>query len=79
MFEYKNNTRGPIQAIVRSRTEVAGSGSRSFTTLVIPGVGCGNNVYLLDDERHLPEYAERLERAGMMSVRHVPNQIRKED
>ncbi len=79
MIEIRNKMRSPVQVPVRSRTEVPGSGSRAFTTLNIPGVGAGNNVYFLEDERHIPEYTERLAKLDMISVRHVPNKIRKED
>lgn len=78
MIEIKNKLRGPVQVIVRSRTEVPGSGTRAFTTLNIPGVGAGNNVYSLEDERHIPEYTDRLVKMEMISVQHVPNKIRKE-
>jgi hypothetical protein len=79
MIEIRNKQRGPVQVIVRSRTEVPGSGTRAFTTLNIPGIGAGNNVYPLEDERHIPEYTERLVKLDMISVRHVPNKIRKDD
>ncbi len=71
MIEIKNKMKGPVQVLVRSRVEVPGSGSRSFTTLNIPGVGAGNNIYVLEDDR--------LAKLEMISVRHVPNKIRKED
>jgi hypothetical protein len=78
MIEIRNKLRSPIQIVVRSRVEVPGSGSRSFTTLNIPGVGAGNNVYLLEDERHT-EYIDRLEKKNIISTRRVPNKNRKED
>jgi hypothetical protein len=79
MIEIRNKIKGPVQVLIRSRTEVPGSGTRAFATLNIPGVGAGNNVYMLEDERHIPEYTKRLEKLEMISVRHVPNKIRKED
>jgi N-acetyl-gamma-glutamylphosphate reductase len=79
MIEIRNKLKSPVQVIVRSCEEVPGSGTRAFTTLNIPGVGAGNNVYALADERHIPEYTERLARLEMISVRYVPNKIRKED
>lgn len=78
MIEIRNKLRSPIQVVVRSRTEVPGSGSRAFTTRNIPGIGSGNNVYLLEDERHT-DYIDRLVKEGLISTRHVPNQMRKED
>lgn len=78
MIEIKNKSRSPIQIMVRSRESVAGSGSRAFTTLNIPGVGAGNNVYLLDDERHTPQI-DRLENKGLIETRRISNTIRKED
>jgi N-acetyl-gamma-glutamylphosphate reductase len=78
MYKITNKIKSPVQVLVRSYTEVPGSGTRAFTTLNIPGVGAGNNVYMLEDERHLPEYTERLKKAKMIDVQHVPNKIRKE-
>lgn len=65
MIEIKNKTRGPIQLVVRSRLT-----PRSFTTLNIPGVGAGNNVFILEDERNT-EYVERAEQLGLISTRHI--------
>lgn len=65
MIEIKNKTNGPIQLVIRSRTS-----PRSFTTLNIPGIGAGNNIYLLEDERNT-EYVERAEQMGLISTRHI--------
>lgn len=78
MIEITNKQRSPIQVMVRSRTEVPGSGSKSFSTLIIPGVGAGNNVYLLEDERST-EQIDRLFASKQIAIRHVPNKTRKED
>lgn len=78
MLKITNRKRTPVQVVVRSRREVPGSGSRAFTTLNIPGVGAGNNVYLLEDER-ATEYIDRLVKMGFITTEHVPNRIRKED
>lgn len=65
MIEIKNKTKSPIQLVIRSR-----KAPRSFTTLNIPGIGAGNNVYLLEDERNT-EYVERAEKLGLISTRQV--------
>jgi len=65
MIEIKNKTRSPVQLLVRSRKS-----PRSFTTLNVPGVGAGNNVYILEDERNT-EYVERAEQMGLISTRRV--------
>ena len=71
MLEIKNKQKFPVQLIVRSRKY-----PRSFTTLNIPGVGCGKNIYLLEDER-ATEYIDRAERDGLISTRQLPNKLRK--
>jgi hypothetical protein len=65
MIEIKNKTKSPVQVIVRSRKS-----PNSFTTLNIPGVGEGKNIYLLEDERHT-DYIDRVERMGLISVRRL--------
>lgn len=67
MIEIKNKSRSPVQLVVRSRTA-----SKAFTTLNIPGVGAGKNIYLLEDERST-EYIERAEKLGLISTRHISN------
>ena len=74
MLEIKNKQKSPVQLVVRSR-----SAPRAFTTLIIPGVGKGNNIRLIEDES-VTEYIERVEKMGLISTRYVPNnEIRKGD
>lgn len=65
MIEIKNKTRGPVQILIRSRRS-----PKAFTTLNVPGIGAGNNVYLLEDER-TTEYVERAEKIGLISTRRI--------
>lgn len=67
MIEIKNKGRSPVQLVVRSRTA-----PRAFTTLIIPGIGKGNNIKLIADEL-ATEYIERVEKMGLISTRYVPN------
>jgi len=53
--------------VVRSRKS-----TNSFTTLNIPGIGAGKNVYLLEDER-ATEYITRVKDWGLISLRNVPD------
>lgn len=78
MLKITNRKKSPVQIIVRSRKEVQGSGSRAFTTLNIPGIGSGNNTYLLEDER-VTTYIDRLKSMNLITVEQIPNKIRKED
>lgn len=74
MIEIKNKLKSPVQLVVRSR-----KAPRAFTTLIIPGIGKGNNVRLIEDEA-ATEYIERVEKMGLISTRYVPNnEIRKGD
>lgn len=74
MIEIKNKGKSPVQLIVRSR-----KAPREFTTLIIPGIGKGNNVKFIKDEL-TTEYIERVEKMGLISTRYVPNnEIRKGD
>jgi hypothetical protein len=74
MIEVRNNQRSPVQLVVRSRTA-----PRAFTTLIVPGIGKGNNVRLIEDERHT-EIIDRVEKMGLISTRYIPNsEIRKGD
>jgi hypothetical protein len=74
MIEIKNKLKSPVQLVVRSR-----KAPRAFTTLIIPGIGKGNNVRLIEDEL-ATEYIERVEKMGLISTRYVPNnEIRKGD
>lgn len=65
MIEIKNKTRSPVQILIRSKKS-----PKSFTTLNVPGVGAGNNTYLLEDERST-EYVERAEQMGLISTRYI--------
>jgi len=65
MIEITNKQRCPVQVLVRSRKS-----PRSFTTLNIPGIGSGNNIYLLEDER-VTEYIDRVEKLGLISTRKI--------
>jgi hypothetical protein len=65
MIEIKNKTRGPVQILIRSRKS-----PKAFTTLNVPGVGAGNNIYMLEDERNT-EYVDRAEKMGLISTRHL--------
>ena len=74
MIEIKNKLKSPVQLVVRSR-----KAPRAFTTLIIPGIGKGKNVRLIEDEL-VTEYIERVEKMGLISTRYVPNnEIRKGD
>lgn len=74
MIEIKNKQKSPVQLIVRSRTA-----PRAFTTLIIPGIGKGNNIRLIDDELKT-DIIERVEKMGLISTRYIPNsEIRKGD
>lgn len=75
MIEIKNKLRGPVQLVVRSK-----KAPRAFTTLIIPGIGKGKNVRLIEDEMAIAEYIERAEKFGMISSKYVPtNEISKGD
>ena len=67
MIEITNRQKFPVQIVVRSRKS-----TNSFTTLNIPGVGAGKNVYLLEDER-ATEYITRVKDWGLISLRNVPD------
>ena len=79
VVEITNKMRGPIQIPIKTRREVPGSGTRNFTTLIIPGVGSGNNVYPLEDELHISKYTEDFENRKMISVRFVSNKKHRGD
>ena len=67
MIEITNRKKFPVQIIVRSR-----KATNSFTTLNIPGIGAGKNIYLLEDER-VTEYIQRVKDWGLISLRKVPD------
>lgn len=65
MIEIKNKTKSPVQVLIRSRTS-----PKSFTTLNIPGIGLGQNIFVIEDERKT-EYVDRAEKMGLISTRHL--------
>jgi len=67
MIEITNRQKFPVQLVVRSRKS-----TNSFTTLNIPGIGAGKNVYLLEDER-ATEYITRVKDWGLISLRTIPD------
>lgn len=69
MIEIKNKQRSPVQIVIRSRTA-----PRAFTTLNIPGVGSGNNVVCIEDERRT-DVIDRVEKMGLIATRYVPNSL----
>jgi hypothetical protein len=74
MIEIRNKQKSPVQLVVRSK-----KAPRAFTTLIVPGVGKGNNVRLIEDEL-VTEYIERVEKMGLISTKYIPNNdIRKGD
>jgi len=74
MIEIKNKQKSPVQILVRSRKS-----PRSFTTLIIPGIGKGHNIRLIDDELKT-DIIDRVEKMGLISTRYIPNsEIRKGD
>lgn len=71
MLEITNRQRYPVQLLIRSRRA-----SRSFTTLNLPGVGAGKNIFLLEDERSTT-YIDKAANDGLISIRQIPNMLRK--
>ena len=71
MLEITNRQKYPVQLIIRSRRA-----TRSFTTLNIPGVGKGKNIYFLEDERST-DYIDRAEKDVLISTRHITTTTRK--
>jgi hypothetical protein len=69
MLEITNKNRFPVQLIIRSRRA-----ARSFTTLNLPGIGKGKNVYNLEDERST-EYIDRAAKDGLITIRKITNKI----
>ena len=67
MIEIVNKGRSPIQLVVRSK-----KAPRSFTTLIVPGIGSGNNIKVIEDERHT-DVIDRIERMGLITTRYLPN------
>lgn len=75
MIEIVNKTKSPVQLLVRSR-----KAPRSFTTLIVPGIGKGKNVKYIQDEM-ATDYIKRVEHdMKLISTRYIPNnEIRKGD
>jgi len=71
MLEITNKNKFPVQLVVRSRKAV-----RSFTTLNLPGIGSGKNVYLLEDERST-QYIDRAANDGLVTIRKITQSIAK--
>lgn len=71
MLEIKNRNKFPVQLIIKSRRA-----PRSFTTLNIPGMGSGKNIFFLEEERST-EYIDRAEKDGLISIKHINNKILK--
>jgi hypothetical protein len=69
MIEIRNKTKSPVQLLVRSTTVPSG-----FTTLIIPGIGKGNNVKLIADER-MTDVIERVAKSGLISTRYISNRV----
>ena len=67
MIQIRNKQKSPIQLIVRSR-----KGPSDFTTLNIPGVGKGNNVVYIADEK-VTDVIERIEKRGLIETKYIPN------
>lgn len=71
MLEIRNKNRFPVQLVIRSKKT-----PRSFTVLNVPGIGSEKNIYYLEDER-ATDYIDRAEKSGLISVKQVPNKLRK--
>jgi len=67
MIEITNKGRSPVQLVVRSKLA-----PRAFTTLIVPGIGAGKNVVMLEDEM-TTDVVERVEKMGLITTRYVPN------
>lgn len=68
MIEIRNKTKSPVQVLVRSK-----KAPRSFTTLIVPGIGIGKNVAYIEDER-TTDVVDRLEKMGLISTRYISQQ-----
>ena len=71
MIEIENKGRSPIQLVVRSK-----KAPRAFTTLIVPGIGSGNNIKVIEDERHT-DVIDRVEKMGLITTRYLPNDNKK--
>lgn len=67
MIEVTNKGRSPVQLIVRSKLA-----TKSFTTLIVPGIGAGKNIVEIEDEM-ATDYIGRVEKMGLITTRYLPN------
>ena len=67
MIEIKNKQRSPVQIVVRSKTA-----PRAFTTKIVPGIGAGKNVILIEDEM-ATDYIDRVAKTGLIATRYISN------
>jgi hypothetical protein len=65
MLEITNRQKFPVQLVIKS-----GKRTRSFTTINIPGVGRGKNVFLTEEEK-LTEYILRAEKKGLITIKQI--------
>lgn len=68
MIEVTNKTKSPVQLLVKSKNHTS-----EFTTLILPAIGAGKNVKLLEDEIVVKDVLERVEKTGMISTRYIDN------
>ena len=68
MIEITNKTKGPIQLVVKSMSP--DRKGKAIAVVNVPGIGSGNNIYLLEDERHT-DYIDRAEKAGFITQRRI--------
>ena len=72
MIEIENRNKFPVQVMVRSRKK-----PKDFTCLNIPGIGSGKNVFMLEDERVTDELERAARDGGIVTIKRVPNKLRK--
>lgn len=70
MIEITNQTKGPIQLVVKSLSK--NRKGKAITVLNIPGVGGGQNVRLIEDERHT-DYIDWAEQKGFIKQKKISN------
>jgi hypothetical protein len=71
MIEIRNKKKSPVQILVRSKLA-----PKAFTTLIIPGIGKGNNIRYISDEAKT-DIIERVEKMGLISTKYIPNRVEK--
>lgn len=71
MLEITNNKKFPVQLIIKGT-----KAPRTFATLNIPGIGAGKNIFYLQDERST-DYIDKAVNDGLISIKYVPNKLRK--